>query len=85
MSNVDFALFHTTYLCLLMFKYACVSSLLVSAIVVMPGLCTYVWGGDIKIGARSYWAMCVFVLVLSNINIVWQKSLSAPLTYKTCK
>ncbi len=46
----------------------------------MPGLCTNVWGGDIKIGARSYWAMGVFVLVLSNINIVWQKSLSAPLS-----
>ncbi len=38
------------------------------------------WGGDIKIGARSYWALAVFVLVLSNINIVWQKLLSAPLS-----
>ncbi len=46
----------------------------------MPGLCTYMWGGDIKIGARSYWAMGMFVLVLSNINIIWQKSLSAPLS-----
>ncbi len=35
------------------------------AIVVMPGLCTNVWGGDIKIGARFCWG--VFVLVLSNI------------------
>ncbi len=65
MSNVDFALFHTTYLCWLLFEYACVSSPLVSAIVVMPGLCTNVWGGDIKIGARFCWG--VFVLVLSNI------------------
>ncbi len=46
--------------------YPCVSSLLVSAIVVMPGLCTYVWGGGFKIGARSCWGMGVFVLVLSK-------------------
>ncbi len=72
--------FYTTYLCWVLFEYAWVSSSLVSAIVIMPGLCTYVWGGDIKIGARSCWAMGVFVLVLSNINIVWQKSLSAPLS-----
>ncbi len=39
----------------------------------------YVWGGDIEIGARSCWALCVFVWVLSNINIIWQKSLNAPL------
>ncbi len=42
----------------------------------LPWLCTYVWGGDFKIRARSCWAMGVFV---SNINIVWQKSLSVPL------
>ncbi len=24
----------------------------------MPGLCTYVWGGDIKIGAMSYGRVC---------------------------
>ncbi len=70
MSTVDFAAFHTTYLCWLLFEYACVSSLLVSAIVVMPVLCTYV-GRDIKIRARYCSAMGVFVLVLSNINIVW--------------
>ncbi len=75
MSNVEFALIHTAYLCCFLFEYAFVSSSLVSAIVIMPGLCTYVWGGDIKIGARSCWGMGVFVLVLSNINIVWQKSL----------
>ncbi len=34
MSKVDFALFHTTYLCWLLFEYACVSSSLVSMIVV---------------------------------------------------
>ncbi len=60
----------------LLFEYACVSSSLVSAIVVMPGLCTHVWGGDIKIGARSCRGM--FVLVHSTLNIVWQKSLGAP-------
>ncbi len=43
----------------------------------MPWLSTYVWGRDIEIGAWSCWGMGVFVLVLSNINIVWQKSLSA--------
>ncbi len=63
---------------LALFEYACVSSSLVSAIVVMPGLCMYMWGGDIKIGVRSCWGMGVFVLVLSNIKY-WQKSLSAPL------
>ncbi len=66
-------------MCWHLFEYACVSSSLVSAIIIMPGLCTYVWGGDIKIGVSSCWGMGVFVLVLSNINIVWQKSLSAPL------
>ncbi len=39
----------------------------------LPWLCT--WGGDFKIGVRSCWSMGVFVLVLSNINIVWQKLL----------
>ncbi len=34
-------------------------------------------GGDFKIRTGSCWAMTVFVLVLSNINIVWQKLLSA--------
>ncbi len=34
MSNVDFASFHTTYPCWLLFEYACVSTL-VSAIVAM--------------------------------------------------
>ncbi len=36
-------------------------SSLVSEIIVMPGLCTYVWGGDIKIGAGpvGLWA-CLF-------------------------
>ncbi len=34
MSNVDFASFHITYLCWLLFEYACVSSSLVSTIVV---------------------------------------------------
>lgn len=64
MSNVDFALFHATYRCWLLFEYACVSSSLVSAIVIMPWFCMYVWGGDIKIGARSFWGMGVFVLGL---------------------
>ncbi len=71
--------YFTQLICWPLFKYACVSFSLVSTIVVMSGLCTCMWGGDIKIRARSYWAMVVFVLVLSNINIVWQKSLSAPL------
>ncbi len=34
MSNVDFASFRTTYPCWLLFEYACVSSSLVSVIVV---------------------------------------------------
>ncbi len=34
MSNIEFALFHTTYLCWLLFEYACVSSSLISAIIV---------------------------------------------------
>ncbi len=50
----------------------------------LPWLCTYIWGGDFKIRARSCWGMGVFVLVLSNINIVWQKSLSEPLIYLAC-
>ncbi len=81
MSNIAFALFHTTYPCWLLFEYACAASSLVSAIIVMPGLCMYVWGGDMKIRVRSCWGMGVFVLVRSDINIVKQKSLSAPLNY----
>ncbi len=64
----------TQLICLVLFEYACVSSSLVYAIFLMLGLCTYVWGGDIKIGARSCGGMGMFVLVLSNINIFWQKS-----------
>ncbi len=40
----------------------------------------YVWGGAIKIGARPFWGRGVFVLVISNINIGFQKSLTTPLT-----
>ncbi len=39
----------------------------------------YVWGGAIKIGARPFWGRGVFVLVISNINIGYQKSLTPPL------
>ncbi len=78
MRNV--ALIHTTYLHLLLFKYACESSSLVSVIVVTPGLCLFVWGGDINIRSRADWTIGGFVSVLSN-NIVWQKSLSAPLWF----
>ncbi len=38
------------------------------------------WGGAIKIGARPFWGRGVFVLVISNINIGFQKSLTTPLT-----
>ncbi len=69
MSNVDF----TQLICV---GYACVSSSLVSVIVVMPGLCTYVWGGDIKIGARSCGHMGVFVLVLFLISTSFSKNRS---------
>ncbi len=72
-SDAEAVLFHTTHLCWLLFEYVCVSSSF------FPRLCIYQWGGDFKIGARSCWGMGVFVLVLSNINIVWQKSLGAPL------
>ncbi len=40
---------------------------------------TYVWGGAIKIGARPFWGRGVFVLVISNINIGYQKLLTPPL------
>ncbi len=56
-----------------------VSSLLVSVIVVAMVAYVYV-GGDFRIGARSCWGMGLFVLELSFINIVCQKSLSTPLT-----
>ncbi len=42
------------------------------------------WGGAIKIGARSYKGRGVFVLVISNINIGFQKSLTPPLMYYFC-
>ncbi len=77
MINVDFAFF-TQFICV-GFCLNIVCHLHLFPRSSLPGLCTYVWGGDIKIGARSCWGMGVFVLVLSNINIVWQKSLSAPL------
>ncbi len=37
------------------------------------------WGGAIKIGVRPFWGRGVFVLVISNINIGFQKSLTPPL------
>ncbi len=37
------------------------------------------WGGAIKKGARPFWGRGVFVLVISNINIGFQKLLSLPL------
>ncbi len=40
----------------------------------------YVCGGAIKIGARPFWGRGMFVLVISNINIGFQKSLTPPLT-----
>lgn len=42
-------------------------------------MCTYVRGGAIKIGARPFWGRGVFVLVIWNINIGYQKSLTPPL------
>ncbi|MGL4524115.1 MAG: hypothetical protein ACRCVN_01145, partial [Spirochaetia bacterium] len=45
----------------------------------LPGLRTYVWGRAIKIGASPFWGRGVFVLVISNINIGYQKSLTLPL------
>ncbi len=39
----------------------------------------YVWGGDIKKGARPYWCRGMFVLVISNVNFGYQKSLNPPL------
>ncbi len=44
MSNIDFALFHTTYPYWLLFKCACVSSSLVSVIVI--AMVVYVQGGQ---------------------------------------
>ncbi len=38
------------------------------------------WGGSIKIGARHFWSRGVFVLVISNINIGFQKLLTLPLS-----
>ncbi len=37
------------------------------------------WGGSIKIGAGLFWGRGVFVLVISNINIGFQKLLTLPL------
>ncbi len=37
------------------------------------------WGGAIKIGVRPFSGRGVFVLVISNINIGFQKSLTLPL------
>ncbi len=37
-------------------------------------------GGSIKTGARPFWGKGVFVLVISNINIGFQKSFTLPLT-----
>ncbi len=37
------------------------------------------WGGAIKIGVRHFWGRGVFILVISNINIGYQKSLTPPL------
>ncbi len=42
----------------------------------------YVWGGAIKIGERPFWGRGVFVLVISNVNIGYQKSLTPPLMVK---
>ncbi len=39
----------------------------------------YVWGGAIKIGVRPFWGRGVFVLVISNVNIGYQKLLTPPL------
>ncbi len=37
------------------------------------------WGGSIKIGARHFWDRSMFVLVISNIHISFQKLLTLPL------
>ncbi len=79
-SNVDFALFHTTYPCWLSLNMPwCHVHLFPQQS--LPCLCTYMWGGDFKVRARSCWWMGVCFL-LSNISIVWQKSLSTPLITK---
>ncbi len=41
----------------------------------------YVWGGAIKIGARPFWGRSMFVLVISNTNIGYQKSLTPSLIF----
>ncbi len=45
-------------------------------------LCLNEWGRNVKIRVSSCWGMGEFVLLLSNINIVWQKSLRAHLMKK---
>ncbi len=50
----------------------CVIFAIIIARVVFVRVC--VWGGGFQNRGEA-----LFVLVLSNINIVWQKSLSAPL------
>ncbi len=65
----------TTDPCWLLFEYACVSSSLVSTIVVAKVV-------YVRVGRRYQnkgEVLGLVVLVLSNINIVWEKSLSAPL------
>ncbi len=37
------------------------------------------WGGSIKIGVRPFWGRGVFVFVISNIKIGFQKLLTLPL------
>ncbi len=39
------------------------------------------WVGSIKIRARPFWGRGVFVLVISNINIGFQKSLTLSLIF----
>ncbi len=56
---------------LLPYKYVCMC--------VYVCMCKYVWGAAINIGARPFWGWGVFVLVISNINIGFQKSLTPPL------
>ncbi len=80
MNNVDFSSFNTTYPYWFLFEYARVFLRLS-----LPWLCTQVWGGDFKIRARSYWGMGVFVLMLSNMNIVWQKLLCSCGIYSSLK
>ncbi len=65
----------TTDPCWLLFEYACVSSSLVSTIIVAKVV-------YVRVGRRYQnkgEVLGLFVLVLSNINIIWEKSLSAPL------